>query len=119
MKSKCKVMVTIIMVLSLVVIGSLGSFANAQDRVQARDRDYLEEPNHKYCDQDSNDCDHDEDKDQDRDKDQDQDHDRLNLSLLDFESDQYRIRECLTYWGNDGNLIRLRNRMTQILLLSI
>lgn len=105
MKSKWKVMITIFMVVSLVIIGPMGSFAFAQDRVQTRDRDCIDELNHKYCYKELTDC--------------DQEQDRLRQCLMDCNCNKDRIRQCLTYLENDLNQMRLRCRLTQILLLNI
>ena len=104
MKSKWRLMITIVMILALVIIGSIGSFAFALDKVQTRDRDCIEEPNHQYCDKELIDC--------------DQDQDRLRQCLLDCDGNQDRIRKYLTDWENDWSQIRLRSRLTQILLLN-
>lgn len=104
MKGKLRVIITIVMVLTLVLLGSIGSFAFAQDKVQARDRDCIVDPNHQNCDNELIDC--------------DQDQVRLRQCLLDCEGDQDRIRKCLTAWENDWNQLRLRSRLTQILLLN-
>ncbi|MDF2615641.1 MAG: hypothetical protein K0Q47_296 [Sedimentibacter sp.] len=105
MKSKWRVMITIIMVISLVIIGSMGSLAFAQDKVQTRDRDCIEDPNHKYCDKELIDC--------------DQEQDRLRQCLLDCDGNQDGIRKCLKCWENDWNQMRIRSRLTRILLLNI
>lgn len=98
MKSKWRVVLTLVLIFTLVLISSMGSLAFAKDRIQARDRDCIDEPNHQYCDLTECDCDCDQDQLRLReylnDGDCDCIKDRLQNRLMnwDFEKTQYRLR---------------------------
>jgi hypothetical protein len=107
MKSKWKVVLTLILIFTLVLTSSIGSLAFAKDRIQVRDMDCIDEPNRQYCDLTYCDC--------------DQDRLRKWLNDCDFDCIKDSLRKCLMDWDSEDNhnRLRMRNCIMQYLLLDL